>query len=111
MEKLQVRINQNLNRTEKTVALPLELEKIEETVLAYKHVCSTIHKKLCEYVSSAGKGTDGQSVERRLKKTSDFLLGQSLSDQGRALTKQHSSSCLGQVLLEAGGVVPQLVTT
>ena len=28
MEKLQVRINQNLNRTEKTVALPLELEKI-----------------------------------------------------------------------------------
>jgi len=104
MEKLQVRINQNLNRTEKTVALPLELEKIEETVLAYKHVCSTIHKKLCEYVSSAGKGTDGQSVERRLKKTSDFLLGQSLSDQGRALTKQHSSSCLGQVLLEAGGV-------
>ena len=66
-------------------------------MLAYKHVCSTIHKKLCEYVSSAGKGTDGQSVERRLKKTSDFLLGQSLSDQGRALTKQHSSSCLGQV--------------
>ena len=51
----------------------------EETVLAYKQVCSTIHKKLCEYIPSAGKGTDGQSVERRLKKTSDFLLGQSLS--------------------------------
>ena len=28
MEKLQVRINQNLNRVEKSVALPHELEKI-----------------------------------------------------------------------------------
>jgi len=104
LEKMRVRIDQNLHRSEKTVALPLELERIEETVLAYKQVCSTIHKKLCEYIPSAGKGTDGQSVERRLKKTSDFLLGQSLSDQGRVLSKQHSSSCLGQVLLEAGGV-------
>ena len=47
----------------------------------YKQVCSTLHKKLCEYLPSAGKGTDGQSIERRLKKTPDFLLGQSLSDQ------------------------------
>ena len=104
MEKLQVRINQNLNRTEKSVALPHELERIEETVLVYKQVCSTVHKKLCEYLPSAGKGTDGQSIERRLKKTPDFLLGQSLSDQGRTLSKASSSSCLGQVLLEAGGV-------
>ena len=73
-------------------------------MLVYKQVCSTLHKKLCEYLPSAGKGTDGQSIERRLKKTPDFLLGQSLSDQGRVLSKQSSSSCLGQVLLEAGGV-------
>lgn len=104
MEKLRVRIDQNLNRSERTVALPIELEKIEDTITAYKHVCTTVHKKLCEYIPSAGKGTDGQSVERRLKKTSDFLLGQSLSDQGRILSKQLGSSCLGQVLLEAGGV-------
>jgi len=86
------------------VALPLELEKIEETVMVYKQVCSTVHKKLCEYLPSAGKGTDGQSIERRLKKTPDFLLGQSLSEQGRTLAKSSSTSCLGQVLLEAGGV-------
>ena len=49
--------------------------------MVYKQVCSTLHKKLCEYLPSAGKGTDGQSIERRLKKTPDFLLGQSLSDQ------------------------------
>ena len=125
MEKLQVRINQNLHRTEKSVALPHELEKIgrlilltvlsakppcsEETVLVYKQVCSTLHKKLCEFLPSAGKGTDGQSIERRLKKTPDFLLGQSLSDQGRVLSKQsQSASCLGQVLLEAGGVCTSL---
>ena len=72
--------------------------------MVYKQVCSTLHKKLCEYLPSAGKGSDGQSIERRLKKTPDFLLGQSLSDQGRVLSKQSSSSCLGQVLLEAGGV-------
>lgn len=28
LEKMRVRIDQNLNRSEKTVALPLELEKI-----------------------------------------------------------------------------------
>ena len=96
-DKMKVRIDQNLNRSEKTLALSPEMEKIEETMHAYKQVCTTIHKKLCEYIPSAGKGTDGQSVERRLKKTGDFLLGQSLSDQGRVLTKQQSTSCLGQV--------------
>ena len=44
------------------------------------------------------------SVERRLKKTSDVLLGQSLIEQGRLLNKQKSQTCLGQVLLAAGGV-------
>ena len=96
-DKMKVRIDQNLNRSEKTLALSPEMEKIEETMLAYKQVCTTVHKKLCDYIPNAGKGTDGQPVERRLKKTADFMLGQSLSDQGRVLTKQQSSSCLGQV--------------
>ena len=74
----------------------------------YKQVCSTLHKKLCEYLSSAGKGSDGQSIERRLRKTPDFLLGQSLSEQGRVLSKQSATSCLGQVLLETGGVCTTL---
>eukprot|EP00092_Neocalanus_flemingeri_P030479 GFUD01033086.1.p1 GENE.GFUD01033086.1~~GFUD01033086.1.p1 ORF type:complete len:647 (-),score=306.09 GFUD01033086.1:446-2386(-) len=104
MEKLKVRIDQNLNRTEKSVALPPELEKIEETILTYRQVCQTVHKKFSECLQGAGKGTDGQSIERRLKKTLDFSLGQSLSEQGRLLTKQSSSSCLGQVLQETGGV-------
>ena len=76
----------------------------EETVAVYKNVCSVVHKRLCEYFPSAGKGTDGMSVERRLKKTSDVLLGQSLIEQGRLLNKQKSHTCLGQVLLAAGGV-------
>jgi len=104
MEKLRVRIDQNLNRTEKSVALPPELEKIEETILIYRQVCQTVHKKFSECLQGAGKGTDGQSIERRLKKTLDFSLGQSLSEQGRLLSKQSSSSCLGQVLQETGGV-------
>lgn len=104
MEKLKVRIDQNLNRTEKSVALPLELLHIEETIQTYRQVCTTIHKKISEGLQGGGKGTDGQSIERRLKKTQEFMLGQSLSEQGRLLVKQSSSSCLGQVLQEAGGV-------
>jgi len=104
LEKMRVRIDQNLNRSEKSVALPPELERIEETVLVYKQVCTTVHKRLSDYLQGAGKGTDGQSIERRLKKTPDFSLGQSLSEQGRHLTKQASQSCLGQALMESGGV-------
>ena len=114
MEKLKVRIDQNLNRTEKSVALPLELLHIgnrevivhhftaiflEETIQTYRQVCTTIHKKISEGLQGGGKGTDGQSIERRLKKTQEFMLGQSLSEQGRLLVKQSSSSCLGQVCI------------
>ena len=67
MEKLQVRINQNLNRTEKSVALPHELERIEETVLVYKQVCSTVHKKLCEYLPSAGDALVPSLLTRGVK--------------------------------------------
>ena len=52
---------------------------------------------MSECLQGGGKGTDGQSIERRIKKTLDFSLGQSLSEQGRLLVKQTSSSCLGQV--------------
>ena len=48
-----------------------------------------------------GKGTDGPSVDRRLKKTGDFILGQTLSEIGRGLLKQSSSSCLAQVLIHS----------
>ena len=63
----------------------------------YKQVCTVVQKKLLEYFPSAGKGTDGQSVDKRLKRTADFLLGQSLIEQGRVLSKQQNSTCLGQV--------------
>ena len=86
------------------ILLTVLLYLLEENVVAYKQVCSIVHKKLCEYFPSAGKGTDGQSVERRLKKTPDVLLGQSLIEQGRVLNKQQAQTCLGQVLLAAGGV-------
>ena len=65
----------------------------------YKQVCTVVQKKLLEYFPSAGKGTDGQSVDKRLKRTADFLLGQSLIEQGRVLSKQQNSTCLGQVAL------------
>ena len=64
-----------------------------------------------------GKGTDGGAVERRLKKSNDFTLGQvaillvegltrnlanvflkCLTEQGRLLNKLSPSSCLGQVV-------------
>jgi len=104
MEKLKVRIDQNLNRSEKSVALPLDLLQIEETIHTYRQVCTTVHKKISESLLGGGKGTDGQSIERRIKKTQDFSLGQSLSEQGRLLAKHSTISCLGKVLQEAGGV-------
>jgi len=102
MERMRVRIEQNLNRTEKSVVLTQDLLKIEEIISSYKHVCQTVHKKFSEGIQGYGKGTDGQSIERRLKKSTDFSLGQTLTEQGRLLTKGHSSSCLGQVLVETG---------
>lgn len=99
-----MRIEQNLNRSEKSVVMTQDLLKIEEIISSYKQVCQTIHKKFSEGLQGYGKGTDGQSIERRLKKSSDFSLGQTLTEQGRLLTKQHSSSCLGQVLVETGGL-------
>ena len=48
-----------------------------------------------------GKGTDGPSVDRRLKKTGDFILGQTLAEIGRGLLKQSSSSCLAQVFIHS----------
>lgn len=104
MEKLKVRIDQNLNRSEKSVALPLDLLQIEETILTYRQVVSTVHKKIADSLLGGGKGVDGQSIERRIKKTLDFSLGQSLSEQGRLLAKHSPTSCLGKVLQEAGGV-------
>lgn len=104
MERMRVKIDQSLNRTEKSVALSTELLRIEETISIYKQVCQTIHKKLSEGLQGFGKGTDGPCIERRLKKTVDFTLGQTLIDAGRLLTKQNGSSCLGQVLVSAGGL-------
>lgn len=104
MERLRVRIDQNLNRSEKSEALSTQLLRIEETISTYKQVCQTVHKKLGEGLPGFGKGTDGPSIERRLKKTADFNTGQQLVDAGRLLIKQNGASCLGQVLVETGGL-------
>jgi len=102
MDRLKVQMSQSLNRTEKSVALSTELLKLEETIVCYKQVCQNVHKKLTEGLQGCGKGTDGGAVERRLKKSNDFTLGQCLTEQGRLLTKLSPSSCLGQVLLATG---------
>jgi len=104
MDKLKVQVSQSLNRTEKSVVLSNELLKLEETIASYKHVCQTIHKKFSEGLQGYGKGTDGGAIERRLKKSTDFTLGQCLTEQGRLLTKLSPTSCLGQVLVETGGL-------
>jgi len=104
MERFRVRIDQNLNRTEKSVALTPDLLKIEETIAVYKQVCTILQKKFSDGLQAFGKGTDGPAIDRRLKKTADFILGQSISEVGRTLAKQNSASCLAQVLVEMGGV-------
>jgi len=104
MDRLKVQMSQSLNRTEKSVALSTELLKLEETIGCYKQVCQNVHKKLTEGLQGCGKGTDGGAVERRLKKSNDFTLGQCLTEQGRLLNKLSPSSCLGQVLIETGGL-------
>ena len=72
----------------------------EEHIQVYRQVLMTVHKKISDCLQGGGKGTDGQSIERRLKKTLDFSLGQSLSEQGRLLGKQSSTSCLGKVSMD-----------
>lgn len=104
MDRLKVQISQNLNRTEKSVVLSTELLKLEENIGCYKQVCQAVHKKLTEGLQGYGKGTDGGAIERRLKKSHDFTLGQCLTEQGRLLTKLAPTSCLGQVLVETGGL-------
>ena len=69
----------------------------EDHIQVYRQVLMTVHKKISDCLQGGGKGTDGQSIERRLKKTLEFSLGQSLSEQGRLLGKQSSTSCLGKV--------------
>jgi len=108
IERFKVRIDQNLNRTEKTVALSPELVKVEETIGVYKQVLGALQKKLSEDLQGYGKGTDGSAVERRLKKTGDFVLGNIFSEVGRNLHKQNPASCLGNVLTELGDVFPRL---
>eukprot|EP00088_Acartia_fossae_P016842 TRINITY_DN1948_c0_g1_i17.p1 TRINITY_DN1948_c0_g1~~TRINITY_DN1948_c0_g1_i17.p1 ORF type:complete len:878 (+),score=255.73 TRINITY_DN1948_c0_g1_i17:200-2833(+) len=111
IEKFKVRIDQNLNRTEKSVALSPDLTKVEETIGIYKQACSALQKKLSEDLQGYGKGTDGSSIDRRLKKTGDFVLGNIFSEVGRNLHKQNPNSCLGNVLTYLGELFPQLANS
>ena len=66
--------------------MPLTTSPVaEDHIQVYRQVLMTVHKKISDCLQGGGKGTDGQSIERRLKKTLDFSLGQSLSEQGRLL--------------------------
>lgn len=101
IERFKVRIDQNLNRTEKSEALCPELIKIEETIGVYKQVCTVLQKKLTEGLQGFGKGN---AVERRLKKTGDFLMGQTLEEVGRSLLKHREVSTFAQLLVEMSGL-------
>ena len=88
-----------------------QIRKIENKLFLTCQACSSLQKKLSEDLHGYGKGTDGSSVDRRLKKTGDFVLGNIFSEVGRNLHKQNPASCLGNVLIYLGELFPQLANS
>ncbi|CAB4057137.1 ARHGAP17 [Lepeophtheirus salmonis] len=105
IEKLKVRIDQNLNRAEKTELLNEDLLRIEEKVLGLKQVCQSVTKKLSE---GNNKGTDGAAIEKRIRKTTDFIVGQTIQENGRLFTRKDETSFLGTLLSESGHLLNNL---
>lgn len=114
IEKLKVRIDQNLNRAEKSEALSENVTKIESKVTSLKQLCQSVAKKLSTEAgtsSSAGSGklgTDGAALEKRIRKTPEFALGQTFQENGRAYGRHSSEAGLSQFLLEGGVLLNDL---
>ena len=117
IEKLKVRIDQNLNRAEKSEALSEDVVKIESRITSLKQLCQSVTKKLSSEASltSSGKlGNDGAAVEKRIRKTSEFALGQTFLENSRAYAKHGTAQEPGGMstfLNESGHLLTDLATS
>jgi len=117
IEKLKVRIDQNLNRAEKSEALSEDVVKIEARISSLKQVCQSVTKKLDAGTSStSGKqGNDGAAVEKRIRKTPEFALGQTFQENGRLYKAKHGpneeAGGLSNFLLDSGQLLNDLGTS
>lgn len=117
IEKLKVRIDQNLNRAEKSEALSEDVVKVENKVTSLKQVCQSVTKKLAEGTST-NKGNDGAAVEKRIRKTAEFALGQTFQENGRSYLKhehnakdEQSGGPLSQFLFQGASLLNDLATS
>ena len=67
--------------------------------LCILQVCDTVSKKLSEGVTSSSsssssnsKGNDGAAVEKRIRKTAEFGLGQTFQENGRNYALQEKNA-------------------
>jgi len=114
-EKLKVRIDQNLNRAEKSEALNEDVVKVENKVACLKQVCHSVEKKLSEGVTSSSsslKGNDGAAVEKRIRKTAEFGLGQTFQENGRAYASHERPgvNAMSQFLIQGGLLLNDLAS-
>ena len=65
----------------------------------FLQVCDTVSKKLSEGVTSSSsssssnsKGNDGAAVEKRIRKTAEFGLGQTFQENGRNYALQEKNA-------------------
>ena len=135
IEKLKVRIDQNLNRAEKSEALSEDVVKIETRITSLKQVrepgytilkgynkmsflthqlCQSVTKKLSEFTASSSKlGNDGAAVEKRIRKTPEFALGQTFQENGRAYARhsEEQPSGLSSFLMDSGHLLNDLAAS
>jgi len=118
IEKLKVRIDQNLNRAEKSEALSEDVVKIESKISSLKQLCQSVTKKLSTEASisasSSKLGNDGAAVEKRIRKTPEFALGQTFQENGRAYAKHgtpEDPGGLSSFLMDSGILLNDLATS
>lgn len=115
IEKLKVRIDQNLNRAEKSEALSEDVVKIETRITSLKQLCQSVTKKLSEFTASSSKlGNDGAAVEKRIRKTPEFALGQTFQENGRAYAKHgvnEEPGGLSSFLMDSGHLLNDLAAS
>lgn len=113
-----MRIDQNLNRAEKSEALSEDVVKIESKISSLKQLCQSVTKKLSTEASistsSSKLGNDGAAVEKRIRKTPEFALGQTFQENGRAYAKHgtpEDPGGLSSFLMDSGILLNDLATS
>ena len=79
-------------------------------------VCHSVVKKLSEGVTSSSsstlKGNDGAAVEKRIRKTAEFGLGQTFQENGRAYASHERPgvNAMSQFLVQGGLLLNDLAS-